>query len=184
MQDRAEELQDRPLLLKDGIIALTSRISRLQEGDVLRLKMGHHACLTLDVNNTSNLVFEFNINTSPGQLKTIISALPAGCIFTPDYNIPVAFLQVACPALSFGTFFRPCPQTPIINIELVQQILPPGCQYMSILNPSVVRPHTFFSNPTDTASTLLEESETEAESEAEVESGAARALSFAGSKDL
>jgi hypothetical protein len=152
MQDKAEQLQNPSILLDaHNISLLIERIRNLPEECALWLKMGSPARLipryTSDGIETSDLVFIFDINTSPSKLRRIISAIPAGCVFTPDHDIPIAFLQVVCPALSDGTFFRPASQTPIINIEVVQQILPEGCQYLSIIKRLERKPYSFFSSP-------------------------------------
>lgn len=151
MQDKAEESKDTPIFLNShNISSLTERIRKLPSGCALWLKMGSPACITSlqtsDGKETSDLVFVFDISTSPSKLRTIISAIPAGCIFTPDDNIPLAFLQAVCPVLSDGTFFRPSSLNPIINIELVKQILPRGCQFMPLLNISAHKRHSLFSN--------------------------------------
>jgi len=152
MQDQAEKSKDTILFLNSHDISiLTERVRNLDEGRTLWLKMGSSSCITplytSDGKETSDLVFVFDLNTSPSLLQTIISAIPAGCIFTPDHNIPIAFLQVVCPALSSGTFFRPASLTPIINIEIVQQILPRGCHYLRVLDTPASKPHSFFSSP-------------------------------------
>ena len=152
MHNTAEQSNSSCLLLDArNISLLIERIRNLPEECALWLKMGSPARLipryTSDGIETSDLVFVFDINTSPSKLGTIISAIPSGCIFTPDHNIPIAFLQVVCPVLSSGTFFRPASLTPIINIELVQQILPRGCQYLRVLDTPASKPHSFFSSP-------------------------------------